>query len=151
MKKTAALALTTAIVGATTMGVASVAEAHAATGAHVQLVSTSLGKVLANGRGFTLYMFTRDGRNHDSCAAVSGCLGVWPMLAAHGNTVAGTGVKHSLLGTTKLANGKRQVTYAGHPLYMYSGDFSPHSTAYVGARQFGGMWYALSAGGKSVK
>jgi hypothetical protein len=45
----------------------------------------------------------------------------------------------------------RQVTYAGHPLYLYSGDSSPADTSYVGVQQFGGKWYALNAAGHLVK
>jgi uncharacterized protein YbcI len=36
------------------------------------------------------------------CAAVSGCLSVWPILAAHGSARVGAGVTSSLLGTTTV-------------------------------------------------
>jgi predicted lipoprotein with Yx(FWY)xxD motif len=64
--------------------------------------------------------------------------------------VAGNGVKASLIGTIKLGS-KRQLTYAGHPLYTYVGDSGPGSTSYVGIKQFGGAWYALNAAGKTVR
>jgi hypothetical protein len=42
-------------------------------------------------------------------------------------------------------------TYAGHPLYTYSADSGPGKTSYVGAKQFGGTWYAINASGGTVK
>ena len=60
-------------------------------------------------------------------------------------------MRRSLLGTIKLPNGARQVTYAGHPLYTYIGDSGPGDTSYVGVSQFGGRWFALTAAGHIVK
>jgi predicted lipoprotein with Yx(FWY)xxD motif len=125
--------------------------AHAARGARVQVRHTSLGNVLANGGGFTLYTFTRDGRGHDRCVTVTGCTGVWPVLKTSGSPIAGNGVRRSLLGTIKLPGGTRQVTYAGHPLYTYVGDSGPGQTGYVGVHQFGGAWYAINAAGRVVR
>src|ERR1700751_879691 len=90
--------------------------AHAARGAKLEIRSTSLGSILANGRGLTVYMFTRDSINHDSCVAINGCTGIWPLVTSSGAPTAGPGVKRSLLGTITLPGGDRQVTYAGHPL-----------------------------------
>lgn len=117
----------------------------------VSLRHTSLGKILVNSSGHTLYEFTRDRGGKDSCASVHGCTQAWPPLLASGTPSAGSGVKASLLSTTKLANGSRQVTYAGHPLYTYSNDTGPGETSYVGVSSFGGSWYALNASGGAVK
>ena len=127
-----------------------VAPALAAGGTKVRIRHTSLGPILVNGRGFTLYVFTRDRRNRDKCHGISGCPAIWPLLTTNGRPMAGKGVKRSLLGTIKVG-GSRQVTYAGHPLYRYSGDFGPGSTSYVGFHEFGGTWYAINAKGKVVK
>ncbi len=107
--------------------------------------------MIVNGRGRTAYEFTRDRRNRDACAIISGCLSVWPPLTVKGSPVAGPGLKRSLLGTIRLAGGVRQVTYAGHPLYTYAFDTGPGQTGYVGAPEFGGVWYAISAAGKTVR
>ena len=121
--------------------------ARSSAAATVQLRHTSLGSILVSGSGRTLYEFTRDHGGKSSCAAISGCSEVWPSLKASGRPTAGSGIKASLLSTT----GGKQVTYAGHPLYTYSGDSGPGKTSYVGARQFGGTWYALTASGGAVK
>ncbi len=115
--------------------------------ATVQLRHASLGSILVSGSGRTLYEFTRDHGDKSSCVAISGCSEVWPSLKASGRPTAGSGIKASLLSTT----GGKQVTYAGHPLYTYSGDSGPGKTSYVGAKQFGGTWYALTASGAAVK
>lgn len=120
--------------------------ARSSSAATVQLRHTSLGSILVSSSGRTLYEFTRDRTNKNSCAAISGCLQAWPSLKANGKPTAGSGVKASLLSTSG-----GQVTYAGHPLYLYSGDSGPGKTSYVGVKQFGGAWYALNASGGAVK
>jgi predicted lipoprotein with Yx(FWY)xxD motif len=125
--------------------------AHAARAAKVQLRRTGLGKILVNGAGFTLYRFTADPRNKDTCVMVSGCTETWPPLTSSGRPLAGAGVKASLLSTIKLPDGRKQVTYAGHPLYMYQPASERGETAYVGVVAFGGAWDAVNAAGKLVK
>lgn len=120
-----------------------------ARGATVRLARTSAGRLLVNSRGFTLYMFTSDGRNRDHCVKVAGCTGVWPPLLS-GRPSAGAGVNRRLLGTISIGHGRRQVTYAGHPLYTYSGDSGPGQTSYLGVSNFGGTWYGVSSSGRAV-
>jgi predicted lipoprotein with Yx(FWY)xxD motif len=125
--------------------------ARAARSAKLQLRHTTLGKILVNGRGLTLFAFTRDPRNHDACVSIAGCTDIWPMMTSRARPTLGPGVRRSLVGTIKLAAGRRQVTYAGHPLYTYIASAGPGDTSYVGQRQFGGRWFALNAGGHLVK
>jgi predicted lipoprotein with Yx(FWY)xxD motif len=126
--------------------------AMAATSAtKITLHRTSLGKLISNSHGFTLYEFTHDKPGRDSCVKIKFCASTWPPVTTKGKPVAGVGVKASLLGTIKLPNGKRQVTYNHHALYRYSGDFEPGQTDYVGVSMFGGKWNGLNAAGKAVK
>ncbi len=125
--------------------------ARASGAASVQLRHTSLGEILVSSSGQTLYEFTRDRTDHDSCVSVKGCSQVWPALRASGKPTAGAGLRSSLLSTISLAGGVKQLTYAGHPLYTYSGAYGAGETSYVGAKQFGGSWYALSASGAAVR
>jgi predicted lipoprotein with Yx(FWY)xxD motif len=122
--------------------------------AKLQLRETDKGKILVNRAGFTLYAFSKDKRGTDMCAAIKipvDCLMVWPALVTKGRPMIGSGVKRSLVGTIMIPHVGRQVTYAGHPLYMYVGDGAPGETSYVGAFQFGGRWSAVTAGGRLVK
>ncbi len=125
--------------------------AHPSRAASVSLRHTSLGTILVAGSGRTVYEFTRDHTNTNSCAPIGGCSEAWPPLRVNAKPTAGAGVRASLLSTIRLAGGVRQVTYAGHPLYLYSGDSGPGETSYVGARAFGGNWYAVSPTGHMVR
>jgi predicted lipoprotein with Yx(FWY)xxD motif len=124
--------------------------AHSAFVFHsVEVRKSKLGKILENSAGSILYEFTLDKPKKDRCAAITGCSKVWVAQPAEGTLSAGPGAKKSLISSIKLSNGGRQLTYAGHPLYIYLA--LPTSTSYVGAKQFGGHWYALNAKGKPVK
>jgi predicted lipoprotein with Yx(FWY)xxD motif len=125
--------------------------AHAARGAQLRIRHTALGSILVNGQGLTVFAFTRDSRNHDSCVNIGGCTGIWPMVTTSGTPRLGAGVRRSLVGTITLAGSTRQLTYAGHPLYTYIGASGPGDTSYVGQSQFGGRWFALSASGRIVR
>jgi predicted lipoprotein with Yx(FWY)xxD motif len=121
-----------------------------ATSATVQLHNSSLGKILVNSQGFTLYLFTRDSHDKNSCVKVSGCAKVWPALTS-GKPTAGSGVKASKLSTITLPGGSKQVTYAGHPLYTYAPSTEKAETSYVGVTFFGGAWDAVNASGGAVR
>jgi predicted lipoprotein with Yx(FWY)xxD motif len=147
LKRISVAVVVTAVAAST---VTAVADAGA-TRAKLQLRKTSVGTILVNAKGFTVYAFTRDGRNKDVCVKISGCAGAWPLLATTGKALAGPGVKSSLIGTITPKSGVKQVTYAGHPLYSYSGDSGPGQTSYVNFSQFGGNWPALNAAGQEVR
>ena len=125
--------------------------AHAAKAAKVELRKTERGRILVNSSGFTLYRFMIDPRNKDRCVMVSECPQVWPPLTTSGRPLAGPGVSSSLLSTISLPNGKKQVTYAGHPLYRYAPATERGETSYIGVKQFGGVWEAVNAAGRGVK
>ena len=114
----------------------------------VALASTKLGKVLVDGKGRTLYLFQADKGTMSNCAGA--CASEWPPLTTSGKPSAGAGLVAAKLGTAKRADGTTGVTYAGHPLYTFSGDGAPGQTAGEGLSDFGGSWYALSSAGKSV-
>ena len=121
------------------------------TRAKLQLRHTSVGTILVNARGYTVYAFARDSRNKDACQSISHCLTAWPPVTTSGTAIAGPGVHRNLLGTITLKNGTKQVTYAGHPLYTFLGDQHPAETTFINFPQFGGRWPAVNAAGGEVK
>ncbi|HWX87339.1 MAG TPA: hypothetical protein VNX67_04110, partial [Solirubrobacteraceae bacterium] len=125
--------------------------ASAARAAKSRLRHTAIGTILVSASGRTLYEFTRDRPHSNICVKISGCSEIWPALTTSGKPVAGPGVRASLLSTIKLPGGARQVTYAGHALYLYSADSGPGETSYVGQKAFGGNWYAINSSGHTVK
>jgi hypothetical protein len=62
----------------------------------------------------------------------------------------GGGLNASLAGTATRPDGKPQVTYNGHPLYLFSGDQNPGDANGQGSTAFGGSWFALNAAGSPV-
>jgi predicted lipoprotein with Yx(FWY)xxD motif len=126
------------------------ATAHASHTTEVVLRHTSVGTILTTSSGLTLYEFTRDRADEDSCVKIHGCSQAWPALQASGRPTAGSGVKASLLSTIRISGGAKQVTYDGHALYTYIGD-SAGETSYVGVSAFGGSWDAINAAGHAVK
>jgi len=116
----------------------------------VSTASTSLGRVLVNSHGHTLYMFGKDKNGKSSCTGQ--CATFWPPLIASGKLQAAAGAKASLLGTTKRTDGRLQVTYKRHPLYTFTKDTAKGQTNGEGLNAFGGVWDAVSpAGAKVVK
>jgi predicted lipoprotein with Yx(FWY)xxD motif len=119
--------------------------ASAASTARIGSARTKLGTVLVDGRGRTLYLFEQDKRNTSTCNGT--CATIWP---AAGKAVAGRGVSAGKLGVTKRRDGKRQATYAGHPLYTYAGDSKRGQTAGQGLDQFGAEWYVVAPSGRKI-
>jgi predicted lipoprotein with Yx(FWY)xxD motif len=120
-----------------------------ATAGKVTLHTTKVGKVLATSSGRTLYLFMKDKSKRSACYGQ--CATYWPPLMKKGKLSAGAGVKAGLLGTTKRKNGKLQVTYKGHPLYLYKLDKASGQVAGQGQNFFGGKWWVVSASGSANK
>ena len=111
--------------------------------------TTSLGTFLVDANGRALYLWDAD---HGSMSACSGaCAQAWPPLTATGTPKASGQVKSSLLGTTKRADGSREVTYDGHPLYYFEGDTTPGQTTGQGNDGFGAPWWVVSPAGKAIQ
>ena len=110
---------------------------------------TSLGRVIVDSKGRTLYLFEKDTSRRSACSGQ--CAQYWPPLLTKGAPVAHAGVKQSLLGRIKRSNGSQQVTYAGHPLYLYVGDTKPGQTNGAGSQEFGAGWDVLSPSGMKIE
>ena len=130
-------------------GSSPVAQSPAAGGPVLELRRTSLGIILTDGQGFTLYAFGADRGTTSRCTGA--CAAAWPpvTISAMGVTVAG-GAAQSLVGVITRAGGARQVTYAGHPLYRYAGDLIPGAITGQGSDAFGARWAVLTPTGTEV-
>jgi predicted lipoprotein with Yx(FWY)xxD motif len=98
--------------------------------------------------GKTVYLFEGDKNGKPTCAGA--CTQFWPPVTVSSMPSTGSGLDKSLLGTVKRADGGTQVTYAGHPLYYYSGDASPGTALGQGMSAFGAEWYVLNAKGSKI-
>jgi predicted lipoprotein with Yx(FWY)xxD motif len=118
----------------------------AAPGGVVGVATTSLGPVLVDAKGLTVYMLTADSPGHSTCSAA--CLQYWPPVTGP----APTSVKGitAALSVTKATSGTSMVTAAGWPLYTFVKDSAPGDVTGQGVKSFGGTWYAVSPSGKAV-
>jgi len=114
----------------------------------VKVRTTSLGKILVAGNNKPLYLFMHDKSAKSTCSA--DCATFWPPLVTTGSPKAGAGVKASMLGTTKRADGRTQVTYHGHPLYYFSKDNAGGAATGQATNAFGAFWYAVSPTGTKI-
>ena len=111
--------------------------------------TTSLGTFLVDAKGRTLYLWDADHGSKSTCSGA--CAQAWPPLTTTTRPKASGAVKASLLGTTTRADGAREVTYAGHPLYYYEGDTMPGQITGQGSDSFGSPWWVVSPKGKAIQ
>ncbi len=116
--------------------------------AAVHVTKTDLGKTLVDTQGRTVYMFSADSGTTSACTGA--CVAAWPPLMATGTPTVGKGAKAKLIGTTARADGGQQVTYKGHPLYLFVKDQKAGDTNGEGITAFGGSWFGVSPAGTRI-
>ena len=138
-----------AVIALTLLALAPAAMSRESVAPTLTAKSSSYGRVLFDSRGYVLYAFTRDANGRSACYGA--CARVWPVYFAKSGLKAGNGVNRSLLGTTKRRDGRRQVTYAGRPLYYYVNDRKPGQILCQNVAEFGGTWLVVRPTGKLVR
>ena len=123
---------------ATTSGAATVKTASAG----------DLGTILVDSTGRTLYLWKADHGSSSTCSGA--CASAWPPVTTTGTPKAAGDAKTADLGTTKRGDGTTQVTYHGHPLYLFAGDSQPGDTTGEGNTGFGAAWYVVTPQGSAV-
>jgi predicted lipoprotein with Yx(FWY)xxD motif len=112
----------------------------------LQVRSTSLGKIVVDGQGHTVYTYADDKQGAAKSECKDACLAAWPAVAAPAkpdvDDLSGD------VGVTKDANGHPQLTYNGWPLYHFRGDLKAGDTNGQGMK---GEWYVLNPAGEKVK
>jgi predicted lipoprotein with Yx(FWY)xxD motif len=106
------------------------------------------GTFLVDSQGRALYLWVADKGDKSMCSGA--CAQAWPPLTTDSAPKAGTGVKASLLGTTKRSDGTTEVTYGGHPLYYFAGDSGAGQTNGQGNDGFGADWWVVAPSGKAI-
>ena len=98
----------------------------------------SLGTILTDSQGMTLYMYTKDAPGISTC--YQGCAAAWPPLLTDGAPVAPDGLP-GVFSTTVRTDGTTQVTYNGMPLYYWASDTQPGDTT---GQNVGGVWFVVN-------
>jgi predicted lipoprotein with Yx(FWY)xxD motif len=121
----------------------------AAQNASVRVAPSSLGRILVDDHGKTLYLWAHDKGHTSTCNGQ--CAKYWPPLVTSGKPKAGAGARAGLLGTSRRADRRTQVTYHGHPLYYFAGDTRAGDVKGEALTGFGGRWDPVSATGTAVR
>ena len=172
----ALLAAPAAILALSTPAMASTAKTaakHTAPkGTEIVVADTAFGWSLAVGSGpfknFTLYFISSDHGHSYGCTTGSTstpvgpitCTGPsndrnaeWPAITTNGKPIAGPGVSRALLGRVYRKGVGWQVTYAGHPLYLFDqgpGQVTGEGWFEPGLPPWHGIWWLMSPGGTPV-
>lgn len=107
--------------------------------------SATLGTILTDSNGNSVYQYTRDEREVSNCAG--GCALAWPPVLTVEDPVAGEGVSEDRIGSISRGNGAKQVTYNGWPLYYFASDEKPGDST---GQDRGGVWFVLTTDGGAV-
>ncbi|MFC5646210.1 hypothetical protein [Kitasatospora cinereorecta] len=110
--------------------------------------TTSLGTVVTDGNGFTLYRFDKDTASPSMSNCTGTCASTWPPALAGGDTSQLKGIDSKLVSTVTRSDGSKQLTLNGWPLYRYGADSKPGDTKGQGVM---GIWFAATpTGGKAT-
>lgn len=132
-----------------TQSTAAATTTAAAPGVTVQAKKGKLGPILAAGpKRLTVYLFEADKGTASACSGA--CAKAWPPVTTGGAPVAAAGAVSADLGTIARADGTKQVTYKGHPLYFFAKDGDAGDAYGEGANAFGAGWYVLRPTGNKV-
>jgi len=105
----------------------------------------SLGKVVVDGNGRTVYVYDMDSKGKSNCEG--GCLAQWPAVAAGTGSPQLAGIDASLISTVSRSDGSKQLAINGMPLYLFAQDSKAGEAK---GQAFGGVWWVVSADGQKV-
>jgi predicted lipoprotein with Yx(FWY)xxD motif len=111
----------------------------------IKTVTGRDGTYLTDRSGRALYMWLGDGAGKSNCSG--DCAGAWPPVVTDSPPRAAGGALSANLGTVTRADGRKQVTYNGHPLYYFVGDFSPGMIKGQANDGFGAQWWLVAPSG----
>ncbi len=117
-------------------------------GTTVKAMNSRYGRMLFDGRGRAIYLFTRERTAKSRCYGQ--CAVAWPPVLTSGRPRARGGADAGRLGTTPRRGGRRQVTYNGHPLYYYITDTKPGQITCQDVTEFGGTWLVVDPRGNAI-
>jgi predicted lipoprotein with Yx(FWY)xxD motif len=113
--------------------------------------SKAFGKYLTDGSGRPLYMFSADTPAKDDVLAKSACTGAcavaWPPATIKNTPKSGSGIDTSDISTIARADGTKQLTYDGRPLYLFIHDQGASAPMGQAKKTFGGEWHLVTPSG----
>jgi predicted lipoprotein with Yx(FWY)xxD motif len=109
-----------------------------------------LGTILAAGpKKMTVYLFEADSSGRSACSGA--CEAIWPPVTTGAAARAAGAASSADLGTISRANGSKQITYKGHPLYFFAKDKDGGDAYGQDSHAFGAGWYVLGPNGAKIE
>jgi predicted lipoprotein with Yx(FWY)xxD motif len=136
---------TSAAGSSSTSGPASTSAPAAAT-ADLKVADSKAGQIVVDGKGMSVYYYTKDVKDSGKSACTGGCLDAWPPVLATADTPAVDGVTGTV-GTIATPDGKKQLTINGMPVYLYAKDLAAGDITGQGV---GGVWYLVAPSGDMI-
>jgi len=113
----------------------------------LKTASSSKGDIVVDGKGMSVYYFTKDVKDSGKSNCLGDCLVKWPPVIAATDTPKVEGVTGKV-GTIDTPDGKKQVTVNGMPVYLWEKDKAPGDITGQGV---GNVWYLVAPDGTMIK
>ena len=104
----------------------------------VHFSESSLGTILVDQEGFTLYAFLNDTDGESTCTG--DCLANWPAAVVEGGELNVGDLDASLFSTVENAEAGTMLKMGDWPLYRFAGDTAPGD---VNGQAVGDVWYVV--------
>lgn len=114
--------------------------------AELAVQDSSLGEVVVDGKGLTAYFFDQDTAGSGQSACVDDCVALWPAIETTSDTPKVEGVAGEI-GTITAADGNKQITINGLPIYTFANDKAAGDVNGQGVLD---MWWAVSPAGEKI-
>lgn len=113
----------------------------------LKTASSSKGEIVVDGKGMSVYYFTKDVKDSGKSNCTGDCLVAWPPVLTTNETPKVEGVTGKV-GTIDTPDGKKQVTIEGMPVYLWEKDKAPGDVTGQGV---GNVWYLVAPDGAMIK
>jgi predicted lipoprotein with Yx(FWY)xxD motif len=111
--------------------------------------STSVGTILTDSAGKSLYGFAQDTQGVSNCSG--SCASYWPPVPVTGSVPKDPKGVTAKLGELTRDDGTKQLTVDGLPVYTYVGDAAAGDTEGQGLNQSGGLWWVVGTNGSLIE
>ncbi|MEC5179669.1 COG4315 family predicted lipoprotein [Arthrobacter sp. CG_A4] len=122
------------------------ASTPAAAAAALKVASSKLGQIVVDGKGMSVYYFTKDTKDSGTSACTGGCLTAWPPVVTTSAAPTVDGVTGKV-GTIATPDGKKQVTINGMPIYYFAKDKAAGDVLGQGVNS---VWYVVAPSGEMI-
>jgi predicted lipoprotein with Yx(FWY)xxD motif len=130
----------------TSAAAASSAPASAAAAAELKAAPSRAGQIVVDGKGMSVYYFTKDTKDSGTSACKDACLTAWPPVTTASDAPAVDGVTGTV-GTIATPDGKKQVTINGMPIYYFEKDTAAGDILGQGVNS---VWYLVAPSGETI-